>query len=410
MYTSIALEIGYLGIGILISGVLGLIYYIVMAHYLNPKYFGIFSTFFFSIMIIGRFLSYGIKINIARRISAGEKINRVLVTALLSSLIVLTFFIVGYFKMFDYISTILFDGNAQFSKLLVFGVIFFIPFMLIEGVLQGKKHMKKIGLQKIIGDLLKILSFFVVVHYKLDILGVLVSVVAFIFIFSIVSFLFVFDDIRGITPPTIRFGCIKEFIGESLLISIIHGCVMFVFFGPPVVIKIMSGSFELTGMFAATFTLLKTPVILYEAVLISILPNVSKASTEGDENKLLNYIKYSKIITIVVVLVFVVASTIFGTKIIEILYGEEYVMERVHIFLISLIISLYTFASLYNEILIGMNRVKEATVSWIVAFIPFVISLSLSIDDVFKTEIAFIVYNLMVVIFLKYYLKMERRL
>jgi O-antigen/teichoic acid export membrane protein len=182
---------------------------------------------------------------------------------------------------------------------------------------------------------------------------------------------------------------------------------MFVFFGPPIIVKILSDSYTLAGMFAATFTLLKTPIVLYEGLLISLLPNVSKAIAVKDSFRLMRYIKYSRVFTVFVSLLLIAGAYVFGEAAIAILYGKGYVLDRVHIMLIASIIAIHLFASLYSEILVGMGRIKQAVFSWVFSIIFFVLMLFLSIDVIYRVELGFILYNLFVVIFLGYYLKRE---
>lgn len=377
-------DISYVSLGILIGGIFLFIYYIILARILSPEQFGIFNVFLSLIYILSRLSFYGIKIATARLIAIEDR-EEIIASSLYANLSIGAFLILLIFAFKKQVCSLI-GGNIWVPfmvSIFLFSFMFF-----VEGILQGKMKMKLIFIQKFLIDFIRILILIPIVLLKLNFYFIVLSVPISLLIYDILISFFVAEDIKieKFNPPLIR-----EIIFTGLSVSIIQACINFVYYGGNILIKIIESS-EMVGKFAIAVILLRTPTLLYEGLLISILPRISKG------NNINEYIKKSLYITFIYSFLIIIFSCTLVKGFVKIVYGEKYVMESLHYILISLIIVVNLFALLLNETLIGMGIANRCMLAWILPFPVFIAPLL--IPSILMVEIALILYNLLVVIIL----------
>jgi len=141
---------------------------------------------------------------------------------------------------------------------------------------------------------------------------------------------------------------------------------VFLFRCGPFLIKTLGGpqANKLVGLFASVFALVSSARMLVSALSSALLPNLSRAEALGDIDLQKRYIKKSILFVLSVSLLVIILFGLLGPFIIKTVYGKEFILRRLDIFLIAAMGGFFFLAQLLNNILLARSLTKEVLISW----------------------------------------------
>lgn len=90
----------------------------------------------------------------------------------------------------------------------------------------------------------------------------------------------------------------------------------------------------------------------------------------------------------IVFIALIVISLTIGQNIIKMIYGEEFVLDKIHLFLMSLFTGFFLLSELFNRVLLAKSMIKELTISWLIALCVLVTLLFIPLKPLFRVEIS----------------------
>ncbi|MCX8159233.1 MAG: flippase [Candidatus Pacearchaeota archaeon] len=339
-----------------------LIFVIILARFLQPEGYGIYSIVLSTAMIFYTFADLGINSALVRYLSYSISKNKKAMSAYYRYLFKMKFYLsLGIsliFLILAYpLATYVFKNNALLIPFLVSaGYIFILSF---EGfytqIFYSLERVEYIGLKEIISQFLRIsfaLVIFYLVAYSYYIVGIFIS----FSLISIILLVFSLYYLKKLIPEIfekkengflIDRHKILRFVGW-LTIASISG----VFYA--YVDSIMLGIFlkpEFVGYYRAAFSLVNSVVAFVLAPVSILLPIFTKIEKKGMENSVNMIIKYILIFGVPAVFGLVVLGKYF----IRLFYGYSYLPASIPLYFLSFSI----LFSVYTAVLLQMFSARE---------------------------------------------------
>jgi O-antigen/teichoic acid export membrane protein len=353
-------QTGYLGVGLVLSGIGGLAMNVGLGRLLSGTEYGYFRVLFSSILIVGWLLSFGIERDITSRLSAGETMSTVLGSSLITAVGASGLFVVVTLVSRVRIISIL--GTGRLFAPFVAGCLGFLAYRFSMGILKGLRSMRLVGIQNVILGIGKasvllgvailgwqsaavgayvVATYVVVTGFALNRLGPSIS--------SVGGQLPDWSGLRRILYST------SKQVGDVL-----------VKFGGPVLVPVLGGSALDAGIFGGTLTLAFVPFYLYSAVIHNILPEISELDAAEDAAGIGRRIGFLFEVSIIPLIAWIAFGTLLGPTFVPLVYQSSFIISAIGSFLIFFIASIVIVSSLLTEILIGLSKEAAVARSWLV--------------------------------------------
>jgi len=376
-----------------LSGLFMFLFNIIAARNLGPEKFGIISIMWSSIIIATRFLTAGIKDGTVKFISHYEATNdkggmtRALITNLKFTVAVSLFFLFISFLSWKILIYNLFSGYLSlYIFFLISSTLYFLIYF-TRGLLQGLRELKDSAISVIIEYSVMVISLIVFFTFAKDVrlagLSILLGpLFSLFFISSAITKLKKRFSSESSSHPDTK--TLLHFVIPTSFINFSSG---FITSLGPLFIKFL-GDFTLAGIFTASLVIFKGARTVISAIFISIFPHLSRQEALKNYETLNRIIRSGFIFIVVVFVILVIVSLTIGNTVIEFIYGKEFTIERVHLFLMSLFTGFFLLSELFNRVLLVKSMIKELIISWFIAFGILVILLFMPLTPLFRVEIA----------------------
>jgi O-antigen/teichoic acid export membrane protein len=258
----------------------------------------------------------------------------------------------------------------------------------MRGILQGLRELKDNAISILIEYVtmfLFLIVFFYIFGKDVSFAGLSILLAPF---FSLLFILYIvpkhkkrFSRKQSVSPET---KTLLLFIIPTSFINFSSG---FITSLGPLFIKFL-GDFALAGIFAASLVIFKAARTVLTSLFISILPHLSRQEALKNYQMLNRIIRTGLIFVSIVFIALIIISLTIGQNIIRIIYGEEFVLDKIHLFLMSLFTGFFLLSELFNRVLLAKSMIKEVTISWFIAFCVLVTLLFIPLKPLFRVEIS----------------------
>jgi O-antigen/teichoic acid export membrane protein len=377
-----------------LSGLFLFLFNIITARVLGTEFYGIISVLWSSVIIVSRLLSTGIKDSSTRFIAHYDALHdrkgmsQCFSLHLKFTLTVIIFFFCSSLILYRYLTHVLFSGFSSLFWLFIIASIFYFLLLFLRGSLQGLRELKDSALSIIIEYtvmLISVLIFFKFFSQDIRLAGVSIMLAP---LFSLFFILFLFPKHRKrfspdrSSQPDSR--TLLLFVVPTSFINFSSG---FITALGPLFIKVL-GDFSLAGIFAASLVLFKGARTVLTSLFISVFPHLSRQEALKNYGKLKRIIVSSLLFICIIFIILILISITYGQAIVVFIYGEEFSIERIHLFLMALFTGFFLLSELFNRVLLAKSMIRELTVSWICAFVILISILFIPLPPLLRVEMA----------------------
>jgi O-antigen/teichoic acid export membrane protein len=159
-----------------------------------------------------------------------------------------------------------------------------------------------------------------------------------------------------------------RFVLTTKLIFIMNQCIIRL--GPPI-LKIIAT--DNPDYYAGIYSAITMPLKLTRTILIALctglLPNLTKAYSEKDENKIKRYIYKSLAIFTLITATITSIYCFFGPEIIKLIYGKEFLVYRNQTTLLAFAMSFFFMGTLMANIMIARGTPKVSAISLFIGLV-----------------------------------------
>jgi len=377
-----------------LSGLFLFLFNIVAARSLGPKNFGIISVLWSAVIVVSRFFTTGIKDGATRFISIYEATNntksitRVFRQNTKFTVIVTILFFFISLIFFKFLTANLYSNySSLYIIFLVASALYFFLFFL-RGTLQGLRELKHSAISIIIEYSVMLLSILLLFTFlskdvRLAGLSILLAPLASLIFITVImqKHRRRFSQESSLLPST---KTLLLFIIPTSFINFSSG---FITALGPLFIKLL-GDFRLAGVFAASLVIFKGARTILTSLFISIFPHLARQEALKNYDMFNRIIKNGLIFVVLVFMALIVISLTIGQSIIEIIYGTEFAIERIHLLLMSLFTGFFLLSELFNRVLLAKSMIKELTIAWLIALAVLIVLLLLPLSALFRVEFA----------------------
>jgi hypothetical protein len=147
----------------------------------------------------------------------------------------------------------------------------------------------------------------------------------------------------------------------------------------------------LAGIVFNVLLIARAPLQLFQAVQTSILPHLTRLRAGGETDPFRRSVNLTLSAIAAFAACVALVMLIAGPLVMDLLFGGEFDYERGGLVLVALGMGLYLVAATLNQALLAHGRASQASASWALAALAFVLFLLLAdFDDrVLQVELAF---------------------
>lgn len=394
-------DVSYIGLGLVISGFLGLMMHIFLGRFLTVEEFGVFQVFFSSLLLSGNLISFGVERDIASRISSEEKDSQVLSKNLSGFAFILILFLL-ISALFRNFWTSLFGYELIYFSFL-FGTLFYGFYRVSMGLFKGLRKSKLIGFQNTLIGLFNLIIIILAYFFGLLALELSLALMGAYLALFLVSFYWSrghLDNINFEMPDlsyflNISFSTSKQ-LGELIIL-----------FGGPILIKIIGGTNLEAGVLAAALTISKIPYYGYRAIIHVILPEISRLNSSGELEAIGKRVNFLAISTIALIIFWSLLGYFFGPKIVATIFNSEFQIGSLSSLFAFFLGGLILLASLFTESLLGLRNEIDVAKSWLLPLPIFVLLFLINLDALVRVLIVLTMFLTLATILLYYHLVKE---
>lgn len=378
-------DTGYVAIGLVLSGIAGLLMNIFLGRVMPAEEYGVFRIFFSSVLLVSTLFSYGIERNITSRLSKGND-ERILGDSLTALSILPLLFTFSVVIAQPILHTLL--GNNWLIVMFWAAGLFSICYRTTMGIFKGKDKTKVIGWQNTVIGVGKLILTLATIQLGLMAASVAESLTLLFISMTVISVYWA----RSLLPSSYLLGKPERETLENILYYSFKpiGEVMILFSGP-VLVKLLGGTNVEAGIFGALITVAVIPYYGYQAVLHTSLPEITKLY---ENNKTENIEKLTSMLT-EITLIATVIWTIVGFKIgptmLRTLFQPSFKITATSSMLVFYMIGILLLGSLFTEILIGIDAEIALGISWTGGLLGL-FALSLQIPPVMAVSVSLSTY------------------
>jgi O-antigen/teichoic acid export membrane protein len=338
------------------------------------------SVFFATIIVIA-----GVMQNLSRNIAHFEarkepkSIEQTIQSSLVISFITLILLSVLTLLFRNWFTDKLFDSQNIMLIQFILGISILSVYHFYQGIFLGYRRFHIFSLGTGAKELLTLGFFFLIIKvWNKSVLeagwSIVLSPVFVIFVLAIIlvfkshhintKWSNIFKDFR----KNNNFLNILKFVLTTELIFIMNQCILRL--GPPILKLIAT---ENPDYYAGIYSAITMPLKLTRTILIALctglLPNLTKAYSEKDENKIKRYIYKSLAIFSLTTVAITSIYFFFGPQIIKLLYGEKFLVNRDQTTLLSFAMSFFFMGTLMANIMIARGTPKVSAISLFIGLV-----------------------------------------
>lgn len=343
---------------------------IIAARFLSQELFGQFMMIRSTISMIEGIISGSLGSPIIKRVAETSHQNKESLKVVISTLFVVNISIALLFSTLLYLTTpsiinTFFISEKNLINGLYIGIAILIATTLatlIQNILIGLEQYKKLAFSGIVSSLLSF-PLIVILIYSFELYGAIVGVALYFTIDFIVKyiqfkkvysykiFLFKNLDVKNESKNILKFSI-------PLFLSVIINGIAF-WYARVLTINDTHG-FESIAIFDAAFQWMTVIMIITGATTSATLPMLSKSlSKKVNDSK--NVFKINLIVNLSISIIMASIFIIFSKNIMAI-YGENYVVGKTDLIILSITSIFFTLAVIYNRLMVASNK------SWIIFF------------------------------------------
>jgi O-antigen/teichoic acid export membrane protein len=175
--------------------------------------------------------------------------------------------------------------------------------------------------------------------------------------------------------------------------------------GPFVVQYLAGAQAAAAGVFLNALTLSRIPIMLGPVLQARLVPSVVAILSREQFPTLLKLIGKGVRTLIIGGVIFVVTFSLFGNKVIDVLFGGTTKLNHLDLALLAVPTVLYLFAVTFQSVLVALKQTKSIALAWSVGLGFYFLALLIPVGAILKVEIAGVIAMLVVVTLLFFQLK-----
>jgi len=371
------------------AGVFLALFDIFAGRWLGVEKYGLLKVLYDFVFFTTTVVIAGIVLNLSRNIAHFEAkkdkkgIEQTIQSSIVIFLITLILFI-GLTLLFrKWVTNKFFNSESIMLLQFLFGIILLSIYLFYNGIFQGYRrfHIFSFG----IGTKEFLTLGFLFLIIKIWSKGVteagwsiVISPIPVILIFTIIlifknpdknlEWKNIFKNLKNNS----NFSNILRFVLAIKMTSIMNQCILR---SGPLILKVVvtDNPDYYAGIFSAITMPLKLIRTLLITLCIGLLPNLTRAYSEGNDNKVRRYIYKSLGLFILIDIAITTIYFFFGPQIIKLLYREEFLVYRSQTTLLAFAMSFFFMSALMATIMIARGTPKVPAISLFVGLIFMIV-------------------------------------
>jgi O-antigen/teichoic acid export membrane protein len=263
----------------------------------------------------------------------------------------------------------LFDNNLILLFQYLIGVLFLSLFRFYDGIIQGYRKFHIFSLGRAIKEFAMFGILVIIVRYlRLSAIDAGWSIA----ISPLIGLLFILLAAKS-PYPLIKWKASDKLNPKIIRFILLTGLIalldQWIIRLGPLLLKICGGTKAdyYAGLFSAIIMPLNLARTVVLALIIALFPNLSRAYSLKDKNLIRRYILKSVSIVGVLVILIIPVYYAFGPKIVSLIFGAEYTVQRSDSILLALVISLFLYGILLSKIIMAGGNPKYPALSLLIA-------------------------------------------
>jgi O-antigen/teichoic acid export membrane protein len=175
--------------------------------------------------------------------------------------------------------------------------------------------------------------------------------------------------------------------------------------GPFVVQYLAGAQAAAAGVFLNALTLSRIPIMLGPVLQARLVPSVVAILSREQFPTLLKLIGKGVRTLIIGGVIFVGTFSLFGNKVIDVLFGGTTKLNHLDLALLAIPTVLYLFAVTFQSVLVALKQTRSIAKAWSTGLGFYFLALLIPVDAILKVEIAGVIAMLAVVTLLFFQLK-----
>lgn len=378
-------KLGKVTVGVIISGVAGLMMNILLGRFLSGAEYGTFRVFFSSVLMVGGFLSFGLERRTASILAGNDQDSEIASRMAGMALIFISALATVSLILWTYIETFL--GGRTLLISFVFSTALYILYKYSMGAFKGFRKEEFVGLQNIVIGVFKlaVVSLVFFLGYSATEISVLITLVYLSMV--VVSAYWLRESLSKFRPSKPD---LEDFKSVVLSNSKQLGEVI-VLFSTPIIVDLIGGSSTQAGIMGAAVTISLIPYYGYRAIMHVILPEISHLASQENLEKISSRAGIFTWTTFLGSILWALIGYSAGPQLLQIIYGSGFQITSFQGMLIFATSGIFLIASLFTEILIGIGKEKTIALLWLIPAFSFS-ALSISLDVVTLTAATMLAY------------------
>ncbi len=185
--------------------------------------------------------------------------------------------------------------------------------------------------------------------------------------------------------PEAPWGELSAALGSLLAASVLTA---FLLYAGVIAVELLADESESgeASVFLAGLAVSRVPVFLFQAVQAALLPKLSALAGAGRFHEFRERLGRLLAAVTVIGLAGVVGAVAFGPLLIDILFGDEFALERVDLGLLALSSAAFMLAVALGQALIALEGQSRVAFGWLVGVIGFLVVTALGNDLFLRVE------------------------
>lgn len=371
------------------AGVFLALFDVFAGRWLGVEQYGLLKILYDSVFFTVTIVIAGIVLNLSRNIAHFEAkndqkgVDQTIQSSIVIFLITLILFIGSTLLFRNWITNKFFNSENIMLLQFMLGISLLAVYQFYNGIFQGYRqfHIFSFGIGTkeflTLGFLfliIKVWSKSVTEAGWSIVLSPIPVIVAFTIILTIkntdtnIKWKNVFRNLKNNS----NFSNILRFILAIKMTSIMNQCVLR---SGPIILKavVMDNPDYYAGIFSAITMPLKLIRTLLITLSIGLLPNLTKAYSEGNDNKVRRYIYKSLGLFIFIDVAITTIYFFFGPQIIQLIYKEEFLVYRSQTTLLAFAMSFFFLSVLMATIMIARGTPKVPAISLFIGLVFMIV-------------------------------------
>ncbi len=342
--------------GKVISLVLNVVFFALIARYLGKAGFGEFTIVMAYLQVFSIFSDWGLYMIFVQMLSQEKYKPEKLMANFLSLRIIISVFVLAIGVLIAFLI-------PHYSEIIKLGIlivsvsfIFSSIIQLFTGFFQNKMKMENVAISEVVGKIFVLGGAFLSIQMDLGILYILISVV----LGSFISFLILFLLLQ----KYIKFNFYFDFslykkifkktwpVGLSIILTTIY------FKGDTLILSFFKPTFEV-GIYGAAYRVLEVLIMFPPIFMGLVLPHMTRALTKKSFERFKNIFQKSFDFFIVLTIPLIVGTFLLSYKIMDFIAGDEFRIAGGPLKILIIATCLIFFSNLGTYTIIALEKQKQ---------------------------------------------------